>query len=114
MKFLCSHCKAKYQIADEKVAGRTLRMVCRRCQQEIVIRGDGPQAGGPQLQPPPAMLQAPAPSPLGADFQRQIAANLASPLPMPALPAFDEWHVAINDTPVGPMRREEVARKLAM
>jgi len=31
MKFLCPSCKAKYQIADEKVAGRQVRMKCRKC-----------------------------------------------------------------------------------
>ena len=31
MKFLCENCKAKYQIADDKVAGRTVRMKCRKC-----------------------------------------------------------------------------------
>ena len=40
MKFLCPNCKAKYQIADEKVSGRTLRMDCRRCGQNITIRAD--------------------------------------------------------------------------
>jgi len=28
--------------------------------------------------------------------------------------AANEWHVAINDIPVGPMRRDEVARKIAI
>ncbi len=31
MKFLCPSCKAKYQIADEKIAGRSVRMKCRKC-----------------------------------------------------------------------------------
>jgi len=31
MKFLCPSCKAKYQIGDEKVAGRSVRMKCRKC-----------------------------------------------------------------------------------
>ncbi|MEJ7734939.1 MAG: zinc-ribbon domain-containing protein [Polyangiaceae bacterium] len=31
MKFLCDNCKAKYQIGDEKVAGKTVRMKCRKC-----------------------------------------------------------------------------------
>jgi predicted Zn finger-like uncharacterized protein len=31
MKFICDNCKAKYQIGDEKVAGKTVRMKCRRC-----------------------------------------------------------------------------------
>ena len=38
MKFLCGNCKAKYQIADEKVTGRTLRMKCRRCDHDISDR----------------------------------------------------------------------------
>ena len=40
MKFLCPNCKAKYQIADEKISGRTLRMNCRKCGHDIVIRGE--------------------------------------------------------------------------
>jgi hypothetical protein len=31
----------------------------------------------------------------------------------PPPPLFDAWHVAINDVPVGPMRREDVARRVA-
>jgi predicted Zn finger-like uncharacterized protein len=46
MKFLCRNCKAKYQIADEKVAGRTLRMACQQCGEQIVVRGPGARAGG--------------------------------------------------------------------
>lgn len=38
MKFLCDNCKAKYQIADEKVSGRTVRMKCRKCSHLIEIR----------------------------------------------------------------------------
>jgi predicted Zn finger-like uncharacterized protein len=38
MKFLCDSCKAKYQIADEKVAGKTVRMKCRKCGHLIEIR----------------------------------------------------------------------------
>jgi predicted Zn finger-like uncharacterized protein len=112
MKFLCSNCKAKYQIADEKVAGRTLRMTCRRCKEEIVIHG-GPEVTLPSLYPVGAGASPlPPPSPLGADFQMQVAAQgRAAP---PIAPPIDEWHVGINDVPVGPMRREEVARKLAV
>jgi predicted Zn finger-like uncharacterized protein len=38
MKFLCDQCKAKYQIADEKVQGKTLKMKCRKCGHVIEIR----------------------------------------------------------------------------
>ena len=37
MKFVCENCKAKYQIGDEKVAGKTLRMKCRRCGNMIQV-----------------------------------------------------------------------------
>lgn len=82
MKFLCRNCKAKYQIADEKVAGRTMRMTCQQCGEPIVVRGHplGPRPGPPPLPP--------------RDFQ-------------------DQWHVAINDSPVGPLSLAEVTRRLA-
>lgn len=38
VKFLCDSCKAKYQIADEKVAGKTVRMKCRKCGHQIEVR----------------------------------------------------------------------------
>ncbi|MEM1413747.1 MAG: zinc-ribbon domain-containing protein, partial [Myxococcota bacterium] len=45
MKFLCDNCKAKYQIPDEKIAGRTLRMNCRKCGSAIVIKGPPAEPG---------------------------------------------------------------------
>jgi predicted Zn finger-like uncharacterized protein len=53
MKFLCGNCKAKYQIADEKVSGRTLRMKCRRCGHDILIDGHNMPASSPPAAPPP-------------------------------------------------------------
>src|SRR3569833_2364904 len=37
MKFVCDNCKAKYQIGDEKVAGKTVRMKCRKCGYDIKV-----------------------------------------------------------------------------
>lgn len=110
MKFLCSHCKAKYQIADERLAGRTLRMTCRSCGQEILLRGDPASSSNRAPAPLSSSGSTPSmPSALGAEFQSAMAGSL-HPLP-PAMP-IDEWHVAIDESPVGPMRREEVARRL--
>ncbi len=133
MKFLCPNCKAKYQISDEKIAGRTLKMDCRRCSHPIVIRGTSnsaspPASGGSPSSPPrgsrgsiaspnrrPGSHVGPAPSSrssrsaLGSDFRRQAASPPASQRPT----ALDQWHVAINDVPVGPMKRDEVAKKMA-
>jgi predicted Zn finger-like uncharacterized protein len=144
MKFLCGNCKAKYQIADEKVSGRTLRMKCRRCGHDILIDGHAMASSVPPAAPSPAALArkpgatslVPAaqgrgdpravtamagaaprpgaqrsrpPSALGQDFRRHIAAP--PEVPQRTAP-YDLWHVAIQDVPVGPMTRDELARKV--
>jgi predicted Zn finger-like uncharacterized protein len=65
MKFLCQSCKAKYQIADEKVVGRTMKMKCRKCGHDIIIRGDaaGPGAGRASAPPAPARRSSAPPAP---------------------------------------------------
>src|SRR5262249_39805755 len=122
-------CKAKYQIADEKLAGRTLRMACRRCGHEIVIRkeemledglttarapsswpGSGPHArriptGRPSFRP-----EGSSPA-LGVELRRQPSgAPEVGPPPF----ALDQGHVAINEVPVGPVRRDELGRKIGV
>lgn len=62
MKFLCPQCKAKYKIADEKVASRANpRMKCRKCGWVIDIRSAA-DAGGDSDRPEPIEPdEAPAP-----------------------------------------------------
>lgn len=71
MKFLCDACKTKYQIDDDKVAGKTVRMKCRKCDHLIEIRqaaaapSSAPPRRTPTVPPPPASsakgpLRAPA------------------------------------------------------
>ncbi|HEY3495048.1 MAG TPA: GYF domain-containing protein [Polyangiaceae bacterium] len=66
MKFLCPSCKAKYQIADEKVAGRSVRMKCRKCGFVIPLSevppapASVPPEAGPAAQPVPKAPPAPA------------------------------------------------------
>lgn len=110
MKFLCRNCKAKYQIADDKVVGRTLRMTCQQCGEPIVVRsptatGRSSQVGRAPVAPPMTLHGT---GPMAAELHRQAvsAREVAAPQ--------EEWHVAINDVPVGPMRRDEVARKVAV
>jgi hypothetical protein len=110
MKFLCRNCKAKYQIADEKVAGRTLRMTCQQCGEPIVVRGASRNQPASRPIAPNALGMPAQASALGAGFQRQ----LSEPARELNVTQHEEWHVAINDVPVGPMRREEVARKVAI
>ncbi len=115
MKFVCDSCSAKYQIPDKKIEGRTLRMKCRKCGHAIIIKGPVP---GAAKQDSPAIARRASPSTagarrparksaLGSDFRR--GGSTAPPSGKPAAP---KWHVSINDVPVGPIKREELARKI--
>ena len=177
MKFLCEQCKAKYQIADEKVAGKTVRMKCRKCGHLIEVRAavtetsvsSGPPKDGAD-RPPATALAASASSPgarpgsgvvapqrlatsfasaratvpraqttavqsavrpaggssrpsaqarsenpgaLAGAFQRNVESEGESPTGRDSLGLSDEWYVAINGVPVGPIRIAEVRRKAA-
>jgi hypothetical protein len=116
MKFLCNHCKAKYQIADEKVLARTLRMTCRQCGKEIIIQGPR-SSGAPDTRSARPKRSASSqsvplpPSVLASDFRKQMGAAPSRERQWSAA-ATAQWHVAISDIPVGPMRLEEVSRKI--
>jgi predicted Zn finger-like uncharacterized protein len=114
MKFLCPNCKAKYQISDEKIAGRTLKMDCRRCSHPIMIRGDRLGRRSRSSMAPAARAgSVRARNPLGSEMRRQTGRDFISAPSAPRPTALDQWHVAIQDVPVGPMRREEVEHKIA-
>ncbi len=53
MRFLCEQCKAKYQIADEKVAGKTVRMKCRKCGHLIEVKAEVTETSVASKAPPP-------------------------------------------------------------
>ncbi len=149
MKFLCDNCKAKYQIADEKVAGKTVRMKCRKCGHQIEVRAavtetsvstSPPGPFAPRVETsrpataknsglattlagtkprPPAAAPVPQSGALAGAFQRTVHET-------PHYPPFqsqannpvevsvtDEWYVAINGVPVGPVRISELRRKAA-
>jgi predicted Zn finger-like uncharacterized protein len=151
VKFLCEQCKAKYQIADEKAAGKTVRMKCRKCGYLIEVRAAATEPGVSSLPPaagasgpriPTAVVSRPAPRP--APPRAPLATSLASakspakpagplasalksalqreeregevsaPIDMSDLSPSDEWYVAINGVPVGPIRIGEVRRKAAL
>jgi predicted Zn finger-like uncharacterized protein len=142
MKFLCGNCKAKYQIADEKVSGKTLRMKCRRCGHDILIDGHNMPASNPPAAPaaavtrragpgsvpvptrtaapeaPPRPLPAPLPRPAPprskppSALGSEFRRHIAAPPEVPQRAPYDLWHVAIKDVPVGPMTRAELGRKI--
>jgi predicted Zn finger-like uncharacterized protein len=152
VKFLCEQCKAKYQIADDKVAGKTVRMKCRKCGHLIEVRAAvtetsvsvQPREPERPSAPPPAPRSAhrpppPRPAPIASSFAASKAASkperplsitgalegafkaavqrddeTSAPFDMSDLSPSDEWYVAINGVPVGPIRVAEVRRKAAL
>jgi predicted Zn finger-like uncharacterized protein len=109
MKFLCPSCKAKYQIADEKVSGRSVRMKCRKCGFIIpisevppappsLVPGVGPVAlpEVPKAPPPPVVKETPArtpPSPATRDARSPTPA-LAEAKPAARRPTLSDVKVA--------------------
>jgi predicted Zn finger-like uncharacterized protein len=68
MKFHCPKCRADYQIADERVAGRSVKIGCRQCGSIIRVSDAGvdevtPGRGPPRPSRPPS---AAPPGPIGA------------------------------------------------
>ncbi len=61
MKFLCEQCKAKYQISDDKVAGKTVRMTCRKCGHNIEVRAEVTETSVAKGLPAPDGAKPPVP-----------------------------------------------------
>jgi len=140
MKFLCPSCKAKYQIADEKVAGRSVRMKCRKCGFMIQVSSAmaAPPGGdseppehadgeGGSLLPPPAQEAAPKSSPqakAASPLAPRVAASPAAPsaavpnktsIPKPAGPPAPrpppgKPAAAVAPKPAGPPPRATIPR----
>src|SRR5438094_4024961 len=87
MKFLCDNCKAKYQIADEKVAGRTVRMKCRKCGHMIEVEASVTETSvaGARVPPDPRGASTGVSGSQGA--VRAAAAGLPPPRPPGPPPA---------------------------
>lgn len=142
MKFLCDNCKTKYRIADEKAAGKTIRMKCQKCGHQIEVRAEVTETSVSTSTMPPAiqMLDSkPAPRPslatslatqkprpsqavppgsaLAGAFQRSVQTSAPPALGNDSsaldVNVTDEWYVAINGVPVGPVRISEIRRKAA-
>ncbi|HEY0463866.1 MAG TPA: zinc-ribbon domain-containing protein, partial [Polyangiaceae bacterium] len=92
MKFLCPSCKAKYQIGDDKVAGRSVRMKCRKCGYVIQVSSvPGMGDALPGSEPPPAPIDAlsdvsAAPPPVEVPPHAAVPSAAGTPRPAQASP----------------------------
>ncbi|RMG14255.1 MAG: gliding motility protein, partial [Deltaproteobacteria bacterium] len=53
MKFACDNCSAQYMIADEKLGPNGVKVRCKKCAHEIIVRPPerGPAAAEPEEDP---------------------------------------------------------------
>lgn len=80
MKFSCEQCGTRYSIADQKVEGKRLRIRCKVCNFIMDVRGT-----------PRHLIQ--------ADVSRSETKVQAAP----DLPADQDWYVAKDGEPIGPI-----------
>jgi predicted Zn finger-like uncharacterized protein len=52
MKISCQSCQSKYTIADDKVAGKVVKIRCKKCGATIVVNGGGGATGAAQSMRP--------------------------------------------------------------
>jgi hypothetical protein len=127
MTFVCGICKARYQVPDRRLDGRTT-MMCRDCKQpmrasrESTARFcDQSSAAPPAIHPhlPAGITSAEADEvtrvrqpPSGLDAGKVAEADPGGVLSA-SPPPLDEWHVGLRDIAVGPLCCEEIGRMLA-
>lgn len=80
MRIVCDNCGAKYQIADEKIAGKMFRVRCKKCSNMIMV--DGTKVGG--------------------------AVAAAAGVGPAASSGEGEWYVVIDGAQVGPLTVEQL------
>lgn len=95
MKVGCQQCGASYSVADEKVAGRRLKMRCKKCGEPMLIDGSGdePTQTVP-LEPETQVVQAQSSAAAGDERWR-------------------EWYLAGDDSAQGPYTYDAVLAQCA-
>ncbi len=99
MKFVCDRCHTRYNISDEKVKGKVLKVRCKTCGNIIVVREQGAES---------AVAVAAAGGSRGPAPRTEVDMGARKSVP-PARPNI-EWFVAIKGKQHGPMSHDEVVR----
>jgi predicted Zn finger-like uncharacterized protein len=90
MKISCQSCHAKYNVADEKIQGKIVKIRCRKCGTTIVVNAtagavaNGPAAAAPA--PAAAPPQEPAPAPVAGEKEGAATGTEVA-----------EWHVSVAE-----------------
>ncbi|NUQ75749.1 MAG: zinc-ribbon domain-containing protein, partial [Polyangiaceae bacterium] len=112
MKITCQSCASKYTIADEKVAGKTVKIKCKKCGATIVVDGN---AVGFQAASPDPYAQQPAPPDEGGggdegDGQTSV---FTGEQPAPGAPGGGDWTVNVADNDQRTMSSAQLAEAFA-
>lgn len=101
MKIRCESCRTRYDIPDERVVGRVLKVRCKRCHEVLEVIGPTTafEAGRDTL--PPTLTGV-----------RAFSAGEATGS-FPSLESRPLWWAAISSKPHGPYTREEVLALIA-
>lgn len=95
MKIVCDACSAKYSIADEKVKGKVFKIRCKKCSNEIVVRGNA-AANEPAVDNSATRVHDYA-------YDDQPRPSASDPI----------WHIVIDGEQVGPISAGDVRSKIA-
>lgn len=103
MKVVCSSCGTRYQVDDARVAGRNLKLRCRKCGVAIVIRGAEAKALSSQGEPAPAPPSSPEPANAAlseASAEREVPEETLESAPETVgFSEPDGWPSALDDSP---------------
>ncbi len=86
MRITCNACTAQYNLPDEKVRGRRVKVRCKRCSEGIIVDGT-------QLEAPPS----------AREFEEEATRVMAPPSEAAAM-----WTVNLSDDEQGDMTEEEL------
>jgi predicted Zn finger-like uncharacterized protein len=105
MKISCQTCQAKYTIADEKVAGKVVKIKCKKCGSAIVVNGNDPLAAAAEG---PAAHAA-----LGGGDEDDESTRVFSGEPGGSMAGADEWTVNVSDDDQRTMSTAQLAAEIA-
>ena len=125
MKITCQTCDAKYTIADEKVAGKVVKIRCKKCNGTIVVNGNQAAPAPAPLPAFPSLASAFDDDEDGAtrvfsDPSQTFGMGFGAPKPAAAAPAqaapaprSDAWTVSASDDDSRTMTTAELTAAIA-
>src|SRR4029079_5003441 len=114
MKVACQQCGTAYSVADEKVAGRRVKLRCKHCSEPMIIDGTALQGSADVT---PTVGSSPTPDQVTPVFLESPEPARASSAPTYSPPPIAEvgaaWHVAVGEGSQGPYTLDELASYVA-